>query len=68
MVPVSSSDLARVGYDSNTEMLRVEFNSGGVYEYYGVPESEYLGLMNAGSKGSYFHGNIKNHYRYQKIR
>jgi len=67
MTPVSSSNLASVGYDSTTRTLRVEFRSGAVYEYDNVPEAEYQGLMNASSKGSYLHENIKNRYSYRKI-
>jgi hypothetical protein len=67
MIPVSSSNLASVGYDSETQTLRVEFNSGGIYEYYNVPEAEYQGLMNASSKGSYLHQNIRDRYRFTKI-
>jgi hypothetical protein len=67
MTPVSSSNLASVGYDSETQMLRIEFRSGSVYEYSGVPETEYQGLMDASSKGHYFHQYIKDRYGYSKI-
>jgi len=67
MTPVSSTNLASVGYDSETRTLRVEFKSGAVYEYYNVPEAEYQGLIDASSKGSYFHQNIKGRYSYSKI-
>jgi len=50
MITVQSSDLAGVDYDwSGT--LTIAFHSGGVYEYYGVPYSEYEALMNARSHG-----------------
>ena len=39
--------------------LEVEFNSGAVYQYQGVPQSENDALMSAGSKGTYFNANIK---------
>ena len=45
----------------------IAFHSGGVYEYYGVPYSEYAGLMNAYSHGKYFHANIKKRYWYRKV-
>lgn len=63
--PVQSSDLAAVGYDSGT--LVIAFHSGGVYAYFGVPWSEYSGLMQAGSHGRYFHARIKNHYDYRRV-
>ena len=66
MITVQSSDLAAVDYDwSGT--LTIAFHSGGVYEYYGVPYSEYEALMNASSHGKYFHAHIKNQYSYRKI-
>lgn len=68
MTAVSSSNLASVGYDSATQVLRIEFRNGGVYEYHNVPEAEYQGLMSASSKGSYHHQNIKGRYSYSKIR
>jgi hypothetical protein len=68
-IPVSSSNLRSIGYDSNEEILEIEFHSGGIYQYFGVPLSRYEGLINASSKGSYFDGYIKKAgYRYRKIR
>ena len=58
-IPVQSSNLFSVGYDSQTSILEIEFNNGSIYQYSGVPQEVYEGLMNAGSKGSYFHHNIK---------
>ena len=66
MIAIQSSDLAAVDYDwSGT--LTIEFHSGGVYEYFNVPHSEYAGLMNASLHGKYFHAHIKNRYDYQRI-
>jgi len=66
-VPVSSSNLRSVGYDPKTRVLEIEFHSGGIYQYSGVPESEYNALMNATSKGSYFAHNIKNNYSTRRV-
>ena len=67
--PVESSNLASVGYDPESAVLEIEFKSGGIYEYSGVPQSVYDDLMNAASKGKYFHRYIKNSgYPYSKIR
>jgi hypothetical protein len=57
--PVSSSSLASVGYDVSGAVLEVEFNHGGVYQYSGVPEEVYQGLMNAGSHGTFYNEFIK---------
>lgn len=66
MIPVSSSDLSSVGYENGT--LYIAFHSGGLYSYSGVPEHIYSALLNAPSKGKYFHANIKNVYTYRRIR
>jgi hypothetical protein len=66
--PVSSSNIASIGYDKNTNTLEVEFNSGDIYQYYSVPEEVYNGLMNASSHGRYLNQNIKGKYQYQQIR
>ncbi len=64
---VQSSDLQSIGYDQNTNVLEIEFKSGGIYQYFKVPESIYVGLVNASSKGTYFHNRIKEHYKYKRI-
>lgn len=65
--PVSSSNLASVGYNSEEHVLEIEFNGGGVYRYYGVPQNVYEGLINAPSHGKYFHRNIRDEYDYEEI-
>jgi hypothetical protein len=65
---VSSSDLRSVGYDPIQSVLEIEFNSGGIYQYFNVPENVYHGLMTASSHGRYFHAHIKDHYRYVRLR
>lgn len=62
---VVSSDLASVGYENG--ILEIEFKSGGIYRYMNVPEYVYNGLMNADSKGKYFHANIRDVYITRKI-
>jgi len=64
---VSSSNLASVGYDVENQILEVEFNHGGVYQYFDVPQSEYDALMSASSHGSYFSNNIRNEYQFEKL-
>jgi hypothetical protein len=58
-IPVSSSTIAAMGYDPTTCTLEVEFNSGTLYQYTGVPQGEFEAFMQAESKGSYLHTNIK---------
>ena len=65
MIPVSSSNISSIGYESGT--LYVSFHHGGLYAYSGVPESVYRGLMSASSHGSFLHNHIKGVYPYQRI-
>lgn len=62
---VSSSNLASVGWENG--VLEVEFHDGGVYQYSNVPEHVYKGLMNAHSKGGYFHDYIRDVYLYMEV-
>ena len=64
---VASSNLASVGYDSETQTLEVEFVSGSIYQYYNVSENIYEELMRAGSKGIFFHQYIRNDYPYSRV-
>ncbi len=64
---VNSSNLSSIGYDSENEILEIEFNHGGIYQYFDVPEEVYEELMSANSHGQYFAANIRNDYEYQKL-
>ena len=65
--PVSSSNLASVGYDPDTQTLEVTFKDGSTYAYAGVPASAYDGLMASDSLGSYLHRHIKSRYAVTKL-
>jgi hypothetical protein len=64
---VDSSNIDRVGYDSDSNTLRIEFRSGGTYDYFGVPESVFDNLKSAFSVGGYHAREIKNNYAYAKL-
>lgn len=67
-ISVSSSHLLSVGYDPNTQTLEVQFTDYSVYQYFGVPQSIYNGLMRAGSHGSYFDAHVKKGgYAYRRV-
>lgn len=66
-IPVTSTNICSVGYDTDNQLFEVEFNSGAVYQYTNVPLGEYEGLLNSDSKGKYFNANIKNRYSYVKL-
>ena len=50
-----------------SQTLEIAFNSGGIYQYYNVPQNEYNGLMSANSHGKYLHRNIKGRYSYKRV-
>ncbi len=64
---VSSSTILSVGYDAASETLEVEFKSGGVYQYYNVPEPIHQQFMESSSKGQFHHTYIKNGYPCSKV-
>ena len=65
---VTSKNLSSVGYDEETSTLEIGFNSGFVYQYFGVPFHLFSGLMFAGSKGEFFDRFIrKAHYSYRQV-
>ncbi len=66
--PVQSSNIASVGYDPESQLLEVEFKDGAVYRYLGVPASLYQSLMQAPSKGTFLHEQVKDRFTHQRIR
>jgi hypothetical protein len=60
--PVSSSNIASIGYDESSLTLEIEFIRSGVYEYSDIPPHVYNELLNAPSIGIYFNATIKNKY------
>lgn len=67
MHPVSSSNIAAVGYDAVNQMVYVQFLNGSVYAYKGVLEHEFENLRTAASVGSYLNRNYKNIYPYERV-
>ena len=65
--PVSSSLVKSIGYDRQTETLEIEFGSGRVYQYYGIPDRLHVEFMQATSKGQFFNLCIKDQYSYSQV-
>ncbi len=57
---VYSSNLASVGYDTDSQETIVTFRKGGRYAYPNTTEEQALQLANAPSAGSLFHAEFKN--------
>ena len=66
-VPVTSSNIAAVGYDEASRTLEILFTNGRVYQYFDVPTQAHRALMNAGSYGQYLNQHIKGKYRYARV-
>ena len=65
--PVQSASLRSVGYDAREHMLEVEFHSGGIYRYVGVPFETYRALRASDSLGRFFARNVRNTYECWKL-
>lgn len=65
--PVSSSNIASIGYESNSETLEIEFKNQSIYQYYNVPQFMHEQLMQAPSIGVFFNTNIRNAYACAKM-
>jgi hypothetical protein len=64
---VPSTTLATVAYDYAGGVLQLEFRSGAVYRYFGVPTEAHDGLLRASSKGRYFNEEIRERFRHVRV-
>lgn len=65
---VESTTLAAVAYDDVRELLRLEFQSRAIYQYFGVPPAVHHALLQAPSKGSFFNRFIRGRFPYSLVR
>ena len=64
---VESSNIDQIGYDAESQELRVKFNSGSEYRYSNVPGPVFADFLDADSAGKFFASNIKGQYEYSKV-
>ncbi len=64
---VNSSSIRSVGYDRQSQVLEIEFNSLAVYRYENVSEDTYREFMGAYSKGMFFTVYIRQNYPFRCI-
>jgi hypothetical protein len=57
---VESSAIKAIGHDPKRNVLRIEFLTGGVYDYSGVTAEEHDALHGADSHGQHFQKFIRN--------
>jgi hypothetical protein len=67
IIPIDSSILESVGYNPKRLVLTIAFHNRSVYEYYDVPETTYLELLTAASKGRFFHERILGVYAAKRV-
>lgn len=65
--PVTSTAIASVGYDEASEVLEIEFRSGRIYQYRGVPAGVFQFFMRAPSKGGYHNRMIEGRYPFKDV-
>ncbi|HEX8762555.1 MAG TPA: non-canonical purine NTP pyrophosphatase [Candidatus Saccharimonadales bacterium] len=66
-IPVDSSDVISIGYDTADRLLEVEFHGGRVYRYRNVEPEIHAQFMKADSHGQFLFSYINGHYRYEKV-
>ncbi len=64
---VSSTAINSVSYKHAAQELYIEFNTGHVYRYDGVPRKTLRNLLRARSVGKYFHQHIKGQYDFDRV-
>ncbi|MGE4064214.1 MAG: KTSC domain-containing protein [Rhodospirillaceae bacterium] len=57
-----STVIRRMEYDAEEQVLEVEFTSGSVYEYLGVPRAVYEGFKASRVRGRYFVHHLRDNF------
>ena len=64
---VESTTLKAIAYDESAAVLRLEFHSRAVYDYFGVPEAVHEALLLASSIGACFNELVRGRYPYSRV-
>ncbi|ELS01212.1 hypothetical protein Xen7305DRAFT_00009140 [Xenococcus sp. PCC 7305] len=62
MIPVRSSAICAIGYDSLTRRMQINFHDSGTYTFCRVPQRIFDGFLSASSKGTYYNRYIRDRY------
>lgn len=65
--PVSSTNVASIGYDEATQTLEVEFVNGSVYQYYNVGNALFEQFMHSSSKGRFLNTYVRPSYPFSRV-
>lgn len=63
MTSVNSSAISAIGYDPQSRKMKITFVQNHTYDFCGVPQQVFDGLLRASSKGSYYNDYIKDRYQ-----
>jgi hypothetical protein len=64
---VKSRILRSVGYNESTKILEIEFSSGLVYQYSGVPPKVYADLMHSAEIGKYYSEKVRPKFQTKQV-
>ena len=67
-VEIKSSNLKFASYDTDSELMTVEFNSGAIYEYKKVPWNKFTKFRLSESQGKFFNEQIAKNHTYTKVK
>ena len=67
MISVVSTQIEKIGYDAESQTLRVLFKKGGLYDYSNVPADVANTFIGSDSPGKYLQSNIRGVYAYEKV-
>ncbi|MFC3200009.1 KTSC domain-containing protein [Parapedobacter deserti] len=62
-----STVIRNIDYQEDASRLQITFQTGAIYNYYGVPEAVYMGLRQARSKGAYFNKHISGIFPFKRV-
>ncbi|HTC94907.1 MAG TPA: KTSC domain-containing protein [Terriglobales bacterium] len=66
-LPVDSSAVRSIGYDTKSLVLEIEYANGSVYDYYGVSPETYQEFCEADSMGAFINFRIKPNFQYREV-
>lgn len=66
-VDLHSTLLQAAVYHAERNLLELQFRSGALYRYCGVPAQTYQELLSAESPGGYFNRRIRNRFAYIQV-
>lgn len=67
MVPVTSSNIEKIGHDPASKTLGVLFKGGALWHYFNVAAEQHARLMNAESIGKHFGAHIRSKHEAKRV-